>query len=111
LWDDFVQEELRDEDLNGGWYKNDDENVALASQAKKGKFKKIASGESTSQDDKKKDMSKVKHYACHKFGHYVGQCSNKEKGGNEAQSEVVASARDQANEFAKKFEHEFLLVS
>jgi hypothetical protein len=90
--------------LNGGRYKNDDENVALASQAKKGKFKKIVSGESTSQDDKKKDMSKVKCYACHKFGHYAGQCPNKKKGGNGTQSEVVASTKAQVDEFAKKFE-------
>jgi hypothetical protein len=86
-------------------------NVALASQAKKGKFKKIASGESTSQDDKKKDMSKVKCFACHKFGHYAGQCPNKKKGGNGTQQEVVASAKAQVDEFAKKFENEFLLVS
>jgi len=45
LWDDFVQEELRNEDLNGGQHKNDDENLALASRARKGKFKKIAIGE------------------------------------------------------------------
>jgi hypothetical protein len=104
LWDDFVQEELRDEELNGGRHKNDDENVALASQVKKGKFKKFASGESTSQDDKKKDMSKVKCFACHKFGHYAGQCPNKKKGGNETQPEVVASTKAQMDEFAKKFE-------
>jgi hypothetical protein len=73
-------------------YKNDDENVALASQAKKGKFKKFSSGESTSQDDKKKDLSRVKCYACRKFGHYAGQCLNN-KGGNETQSEVVMSTK------------------
>jgi hypothetical protein len=94
LWDDFIQEELRDEDLNGGRYKNDDENITLASQAKKGKFKKFASGESTSQDGKKKDMSKLECYACRKFGHYASQCLNKKKGGNKTQSEVVASAKD-----------------
>jgi hypothetical protein len=49
LWDDFIQEELRDEDLNGGRHKNDDENLSLSSQERKGKFKKISSGESTSQ--------------------------------------------------------------
>jgi hypothetical protein len=103
LWDDFVQEELRDEELNGGRYKNDDKNLALANYAKKGKFKKFASGESTSRDDKK-DMSKVECYACHKFGHYAGQCSNKKKGGNEMQLEVTASTKVQEDEFAKKYE-------
>ena len=56
MWNDFVLEELQDEDLNGGQYKNNDENVSLVSQEKKGKFKKFSSGESTSQDEKKKDM-------------------------------------------------------
>jgi hypothetical protein len=79
LRDDLVQAELRDEEMNGGKYKNDNENLALASQAKKGKFKKFVNGESTSQDDKK-DMSKVKCYECRKFGHYAGQCPNKKKG-------------------------------
>jgi hypothetical protein len=112
LWDDFIQEELRDEELNGGRHKNDDENLALASQEKKGKFKKISSGESTSQDDKKKDMRKVKCFACHKFGNYAGKCPNKKKGGNETQLEVVASTKTQMDEFCKKFEQtKFLLVS
>jgi len=76
--------------LNGGRHKVDDENLSLASQAKKGKFKKFANGESTSQEDKK-DMRKVKYYACRKFGHYANQCLNKNKGGNKMQPEVVAS--------------------
>jgi hypothetical protein len=59
-----------------------------------------------------KDMSKVKCYACHKFGHYAGQCANKKKDGNGTQSKVVVSAKAQADEFAKKFEQiEFLFVS
>jgi hypothetical protein len=70
LWDDFVQDEFRDEELNGGRYKNDDENIALANQVKKAKFKTIVSKDSTSQGSKKKkDTSKVKCYACRKFGH------------------------------------------
>jgi hypothetical protein len=57
MWDDFVSEELQDEESNGDRHKNDDENLALASQEKKGKFKKFVDGESTG---KKKDISKVK---------------------------------------------------
>jgi len=112
LWDDFAQEELQDEDLNGGRYKNDDEYIVLTSQAKKGKFKKFSSAESTSQDVKKKDMIKGKCYACREFGNYASQCPNKKKGGNETQPEVATSTKAQGDEFSKKFEQtEFLLVS
>jgi hypothetical protein len=110
MWDDFVLEELQDEDLNGGQYKNNDENVSLVSQEKKGKFKKFSNGEYASQNDKKKGTSKVKCYACHNFGHYAGQCPNKKKGGNEAQPEVATWSKALADEFAKKFEHTKLLL-
>jgi hypothetical protein len=57
-------------------------------------------------------MSKVKCFACHKFGHYAGQCPNKKKGGNETQPEVAASTKAQMNKFVEKFEQsKFLLVS
>lgn len=32
------------------------------------------------QELKRRDMGKVKYFACHKFGHYASQCLNK-KGG------------------------------
>ena len=48
---------------------DDEENVSLASQVKRSK--EIASGESTSQAMTKKDMSKVKCFACHRCGHYA----------------------------------------
>jgi hypothetical protein len=96
LWDDFIQEELRDEKLNWCKSKVDDENVAL----NKGKFKKFVDGESTSRHGK--DMSKAKCYAWCKFGHYAGQCPNK-KGGNKTQPDVVALEKAQMGEFAKKF--------
>jgi hypothetical protein len=57
-------------------------------------------------------MRKFKFFSCHKFGHYVGQCPNRKKGGNETQPEVVASEKTQMDEIFKKFEHtKFLLVS
>jgi hypothetical protein len=60
-----------------------DEKFSFTSQARKGKFKKIASGESVAQDGKKKkDLSKVKCFSCHKFGNYAGQCLHRKKGGN-----------------------------
>jgi hypothetical protein len=49
-------------------------------------------------------MRKVKCFACHKFGHYAGQCPNKKKGGNETQPEVATSTKAQVDEFSKKFE-------
>ena len=48
-------------------------------------------------------MSKVKCFACHKFGHYVVQCPNKKK------KQVVAFA--DMEEFASKFDKEFSLVT
>jgi hypothetical protein len=56
-------------------------------------------------------MNKVKFHACHKFGNYAGQCLNKKKGGNGTQSKVVVLAKAHVDEFSKKFEYEFLLVS
>jgi hypothetical protein len=41
----------------------DDKNVALVGKS----------------NEKKKDMSKVRCFACHKTGHYASQCLNKKK--------------------------------
>jgi hypothetical protein len=47
----------------------------------------------------KKDTRKVKCFACHKFGHYVGQCPNKKK-------KQVATSTD-VEEFTHKFKKEY----
>jgi hypothetical protein len=47
-------------------------------------------------------MSKVKCFACHEFGHYVGQCSNKKK-------KQVASSVD-VDEFTHRFKKEYSLL-
>jgi hypothetical protein len=47
--------------------------------------------------DGKKDMSKMKCFACHKTGHYVSQCPNKKE------AQVAASTSIEIDEFAEKF--------
>lgn len=73
------------------------------SRKDKGRTKKNISGEATSQDEKKKDIMKVKRFPCHKFGHYASQCLNNKKGKGKAQ-QVVAIVGTQVREFATKFE-------
>ena len=107
LWDDFVQEELRVDSTfsstqhSGG----DSDTVALAAKGKK----KVSKKGPKARDKKKyggeqqRDMSKVKCFACHKFGHYTVQCLNKKK------KQVAASA--DMEEFSSKFNREFSLVT
>lgn len=88
-----------------GQHQGDDEkNVALMGKGK-GRAKKSSSGGATSKGEKKKDMSKVKCFACHKTGHCGGQCPNKKKG----KSQVAASTK--VDEFSYKFEKDFSLVA
>jgi hypothetical protein len=47
-------------------------------------------------------MSRVKCFACHKFGHYAEQCPNKKK------NQIATSA--EVGEFSAKFDKEFSLV-
>jgi hypothetical protein len=101
LWDDFVQEETRRGYVHGNSSTgNDEENVALVANKKK-KFKKGPKGGNKPKSEGKKDMSKVKCFACHKFGHYVGQCPNKKK------KQTTSSAKV---EFSTRFDKEFSLV-
>jgi hypothetical protein len=63
-----------------------EENLALVSKTRKGKgkssSKKGNSDGGSSQPGKKKDLSKIKCFSCHKNGHYASQCPEKKKKGN-----------------------------
>ena len=84
LWDDFVQEELRVGLVSSNGQRGEDEDtVALAAKGKKKKVNRKGpkEGEMKKQgvEQQQRDMSKVKCFACHKFGHYAGQCPNRKK--------------------------------
>jgi hypothetical protein len=103
LWDDFVQEEIQRGYVHGSSSTgHEEENVALATTSKK-KFRKGPKGGHKPKGEGKKDMSKVKCFACHKFGHYAGQCPNKKKKQTTASAEV--------EEFSTKFDKEFYLIA
>jgi hypothetical protein len=57
------------------------------------------------EKNKRKDMRKVKCFACHKTSHYVGQCLNKKK-----KKEPEVSASTEVVEFTEKSEREFSLM-
>jgi hypothetical protein len=76
--------------------------VALSAKGKN-KSKKGQTSKTKSKGEQKKDMSKVKCFACHKMGHYAGQCPNKKK-----KRQVAASA--EVDEFTARFEREFSLL-
>jgi hypothetical protein len=102
LWDEFVQEETRRGYVHGSSYTgHEEENVALATTSKK-KFKKGPKGGNKPKAEGKKDMSKVKCFACHKFGHYAGQFPNKKKKQTTTSTAV--------EEFSTMFDKEFSLI-
>jgi hypothetical protein len=98
LWNDCIQEETHGEALGGPQEDGDVENLALASQARKGKGKvrMNTGGDSSSQASTGKELSKVNCFHCHKKGHYASQCLERKKGGNKMQPYVAASTRAQA---------------
>ena len=81
LWDDCIQEETRMESKANMQEGNHDH--ALFGRMKKCRGKgpsnsEVKSEESTSHPAK--NLNKIKHFICHKQGHYASQCPYKKKG-------------------------------
>ena len=107
LWDDLTHEETRRGYIQGSLshHRDDEKNVVLAAKGKKKKFKKGSKDGAKQHDGEKKDMGKVKCFACQKLGHYAGQCPNKKK----KKQQIAASA--EIDEFAARFERDFSLFA
>jgi hypothetical protein len=73
MWIDCIQEEAQIESRNGKQRGSDDENQALVAHARKCRGK-CSRGREASPEQWKKDLSKVKCFACHKQGHYASKC-------------------------------------
>ena len=73
-----MQEEIRRSTRDGSSSKDvDEENLAFASKARKGKGKDSHSKLNSSHEGKKVDKSKVRCFSCHEMGHYVTNCPSK----------------------------------
>ena len=108
MWDDLTQEEIRRGFLHGSssHQRDDEENVALAAKGKKKKkFKKGSKEGAKQHEGEKKDMSRVKCFACQKMGNYAGKCPNKKK----KKQQIAAIA--EIDEFAVRFERDFSLFA
>ena len=91
LWNDFTQEEIREGSQEKAVDGSDEQNLALVGKSK----------------EKKKDMSKVKCFACHKTSHYASQFPNNKK--KKLEPEMSTSA--EIAEFAERYEREYSLMT
>jgi hypothetical protein len=91
LWNDFTHEEIWEGSSGKALDGADDKNIDL-----------VVKG-----NEKKKDMSKVKLFACHKTGHYASQFPNK----NKKKEKPEVSALAEVAEFSKRYEKEFSLMT
>jgi hypothetical protein len=71
--------------------------LALVSKTRKGKgkssSKKGNNDGGSSQPGKKKDLSKIKCFSCHKNGNYASQCPEKKKKGNGKMQTTTSAQR------------------
>eukprot|EP00253_Pinus_taeda_P035828 PITA_35828 len=94
-WLDLMQDDIRRSTRDGSSSKTgDEENDALVIKARKGKSKISRSKSDSYRGGKKKDMTKVKCFHCHKIGHFATNFpfkKSKEKSSEGAADEALAS--------------------
>jgi len=71
IWSDLMQGEIRRITRDGSSSKEDEENCALASKAKKGKEKDSHPKSGSSYGGNKFDKSKVRCFHCHEVDHFA----------------------------------------
>jgi hypothetical protein len=113
LWDGFIKEEIRCGSISTSQQHGveDGDEVDLAFVAK-GKMKtkqgpKVGAKEQQSRgqgEQQKKDMSKVRCFACGELGHYAGQCPKKKK------KQGGTAATTEEHEFIAQFERECAFI-
>eukprot|EP00253_Pinus_taeda_P034689 PITA_34689 len=102
---DDDMEEIRRSTRDGSSLKQDDEeNLALASKARKVKGKASHSKSGSSHGGKKIDKSKVRCFHCHEMGHYATNCPQKE-------SKKGSSKGSDGEALASQFELDFSLIA
>ena len=100
-----MQEEIRRSTRDGSSSKQDDEeNLAFASKARKGKGKVSHPKSSSSHGGKKIDKLKVGCFHCHEGGHYATNCPQK-------QSKKGSSKGSNGEALASQFELDFSLIT
>lgn len=95
LWSDLMKEEIRRNTKDGSSSKTDDEeNHALVIKVRKGKGKASHSKSDSYHGGKKKDITQVKFFHCHKIGNFATNCplkKSKENSLGGAMGEALAS--------------------
>eukprot|EP00253_Pinus_taeda_P014515 PITA_14515 len=101
---DDDMEEIRRSTCDGSSSKDNEENLALADKARKGKEKDSHSKSNSSHGGKKVEKSKVRCFNCHEMGHYATNFSlKKSKKGSLEGSEGEA--------LTSQFEMDFTLIA
>ena len=104
LWSNLVQDEIRRNTRYGTSPKEEEENFALFSKGRNTKGNKSQGEANSSQEVKKKDLSKIKCFNCHEFKHYATKCPHKK-----ASKKTAGGAAGEA--LVSQFKLDFTLIA